>query len=366
MLRPPPVSDPATRDTVEPAGTGAPTAARGVRATLVFGVLGLTAVVSVVLAVSLGPITVPFGDTVSILAAKLGLPTGTVPERYALVVDDIRLPRVLTGGLAGAGLATAGAVLQALYRNPLADPGITGASSGAAVGAVLVLATGATAVGWWVLPGAAFAGALVAVCALQAVVLLRRDHSASTLILTGIALNAFFGAVVSAVVANAPHADSVLGITFWLQGDLNAADWTGVRLLFLPVLLGVAAACVFARDLNVLLLGDAQARSSGLDTVRVRRALLVLASLLTAVCVCVTGVIGFVGLVVPHAVRLVLGPDHRLLLPASALAGGAFLVLADLGARMLFSPVVLQTGVVTAFLGAPGFLWLVLRGKRDA
>ncbi|WP_344286765.1 iron ABC transporter permease [Streptomyces synnematoformans] len=326
--------------------------------------LAAVTVLAVVVATSLGPVTVPFGDTVSVLLGHLGLPAGEVETRHVLVIDDIRLPRVTTALLAGAGLAVAGVVLQALFRNPLADPGITGVSSGGAVGAVLVLATGATAAGTWVLPAAAFAGALAAVCLLQLAAALRRDHSPATLILVGIALNALLGAVVSAVVANAPDTDTVLSLTFWLQGDLDGASWNGVRILVLPVLVALAVAVAFARDLNVLLLGEAQARSTGLDVVRVRRFLLVCASLLTGVCVCVTGVIGFVGLVVPHAVRLALGPDHRLLLPAAALAGGTFLVLADLGARMLFAPVTLQTGVVTAFLGAPAFLFLVLRGRK--
>ncbi|MFD0663167.1 FecCD family ABC transporter permease [Thermocatellispora tengchongensis] len=283
--------------------------------------------------------------------------------REALVVEQIRLPRVLVAVLVGAALGLAGSVMQALFGNPLAEPGVTGVSAGAAVGAVLAITSGAA--GTFVLPAAAFAGALLTVGAVYGIAALSRSRGLATVLLVGIALNALLGAVVSALVANAPDEQSLRGIVFWLQGDLDARTWEHVRLVLLPVLAGVAATVVFSRDLNVMLLGDDAARTSGVDVARTRNVLLVLASLLTGAAVSVSGVIGFVGLVAPHVIRLIAGPDHRLLLPASALLGAVFLVSADTAARMLPAPVTLQTGVVTALAGAPVFLLLVLWSRRS-
>ncbi|APU15370.1 ABC-type Fe3+-siderophore transport system, permease component [Actinoalloteichus sp. GBA129-24] len=338
---------------------------RASRAVLVLGSLAMLLILVVIVAVSVGPVRIPFLDTIVILLDQVS-PESSGGSRHELVVETIRLPRVLVALLVGMALAVAGTIMQALFRNPLADPGVTGVSSGAAAGSVLVLAGGATAAGRWVLPAAAFTGALAALILVHMVAAVRRDRSAATLLLIGIALNALLGAVISAVIANVPDDRDVRGIVFWLNGDLVARTWEHVGMAVLPVALGVAASLVFTRDLNMLLLGEGAAQAAGVDVVRTRRVLLTLAAVITGASVAVAGAIGFVGLVVPHLVRLAIGPDHRLLLPASALLGGSFLVLADLGARMLFSPVILQTGTVTALIGAPVFLLLVLRRKRKA
>jgi iron complex transport system permease protein len=206
----------------------------------------------------------------------------------------------------------------------------------------------------------------VTVAVVYAIGAFGRERGMATVLLAGVALNALLGAVVSVLVANAPDEESLRGVVFWLQGDLDARTWEHVRLIAGPVLAGVAVTPAFARDLNVMLLGDDAARTGGVDVTRTRHLLLILASLLAGAAVSVSGVIGFVGLVAPHIVRLVAGPDHRLLLPASALLGAAFLVLADTAARMSPVPVALQTGVVTAFAGAPVFLLLVLWSARSA
>jgi len=324
---------------------------------------GLTVllVVAGCLAISLGPVSIPVGDVVAIVAERLGLPTGAA-TRHELVVAQIRLPRVLVAALVGAALGMAGAVMQALFRNPLAEPGVTGVSAGAAVGAVLAITCGAA--GTFALPAAAFAGALLTMAAVCGIAALSRDRGLATVLLVGIALNALLGAVVSALVANAPDERALRGIVFWLQGDLDARTWEHVRLAAAPVLSGLAATAAFARDLDVMMLGDDAARTSGVDVARTRTALLALASLLTGAAVSVSGVIGFVGLVAPHVVRLIAGPGHRPLLPASALLGAVFLVAADTAARLLPAQVALQTGVVTAFAGAPVFLLLVLWSRR--
>jgi iron complex transport system permease protein len=323
-------------------------------------------VIAMVVAISLGPVRIPFADTCRILLGHLGIHAGNVPDRFTLVVNDVRLPRVLLAMLAGAGLGVVGAVMQALFRNPLADAGVTGVSSGGAVGAVLVLVTGWDTFGEWTLPVAAFGGSLIALLVVQMVAFMRKDRSPATLLLVGMALTALLGAVVGAIISNAADSQTVRSAVFWLQGDLDAADWSDLRLIAVPVLIATAVIMLFPRELNIMLLGDDQARATGLDVVRVRRLLLVVTAVLTGAIVSVTGVIGFVGLVVPHIVRLLVTSDHRVLLPASALFGAIFLTVADLIARMLFSPVTLQTGVVTALLGAPMFLVLVLRPARGA
>jgi iron complex transport system permease protein len=231
---------------------------------------------------------------------------------------------------------------------------------------VLVLVTGWDTFGEWTLPVAAFGGSLIALLVVQMVAFMRKDRSPATLLLVGMALTALLGAVVGAIISNAADSQTVRSAVFWLQGDLDAADWSDLRLIAVPVLIATAVIMLFPRELNIMLLGDDQARATGLDVVRVRRLLLVVTAVLTGAIVSVTGVIGFVGLVVPHIVRLLVTSDHRVLLPASALFGAIFLTVADLIARMLFSPVTLQTGVVTALLGAPMFLVLVLRPARGA
>lgn len=323
----------------------------------------------VVLGISIGPAGVGLGDAVLALAAPLRGPLATIgvdipelPATSAALVWSIRLPRVVLAGLVGAALAVAGVVMQAVFRNPLAEPGITGVSSGAAVAAVLIIITGAASAHPWLLPIGAFAGAIIAVAFVQLVAGMRGGGGA-TLLLVGIALNAFLGAIISAAIANAPSSDDAQQAMFWLNGDLTASNWDDVRMAVAPIVIGTAILLLAVPELNLFLLGEDQARATGVRTGRTRQLLLALAALITAAGVAVTGVISFVGLVVPHLVRLVLGPDHRVLLPVSMALGAVFLMAADLVARNVFSPVVLQTGTITALIGAPVLLALVLRER---
>jgi len=254
--------------------------------------------------------------------------------------------------------------MQAYFRNPLADPGVTGVASGAAVGAVTVLVLGFSALGPWTLPVAAFAGALGVLVLIQAVSLLSHDRGITTVLLLGVAVNAFCGALTGAIIANADDSQSVRGAMFWLQGDLTAASWRDIGLASLPVVAGITVLLFMSRELNALLLGDETAGSIGVDVGRVRLVILVVASAVVGSVVAVTGVIGFVGLVAPHIVRMLLGGDHRLLLPGSALLGALFLLAADTVARLAPAGTSWQTGIVTALVGSPLFFWLVLRGRR--
>lgn len=343
-----------------------------------FGFLFFLAVpATILLAISIGPAGTGFSNgIVALLTPLINTLSDDLPALNHLLPElspatqslvwSIRLPRVLLAGLVGASLAVAGATMQAVFRNPLAEPGVTGVSSGAAVVAVILIVTGVAAKAPWVLSAGAFVGALLAVIFVQTVAGLN-GGSGATLLLVGIALNAFLGAVIAATIANAPHSDDAQQAMFWLNGDLTAANWQDIVLAVGPITVGTVILMMLIPELNLLLLGEEQATATGMRTVWIRQLLLALAALVTAAGVAVTGVISFVGLVVPHLIRLAIGPDHRSLLPISMCLGAVFLILADLVARSLFSPVALQTGTVTAFLGAPALLALILRqGGRQS
>lgn len=343
-----------------------------------FGFLFFLAVpATILLAISIGPAGTGFSNgIVALLTPLINTLSDDLPALNHLLPEispatqslvwSIRLPRVLLAGLVGASLAVAGATMQAVFRNPLAEPGVTGVSSGAAVVAVILIVTGVAAKAPWVLSAGAFVGALLAVIFVQIVAGLN-GGSGATLLLVGIALNAFLGAVIAATIANAPHSDDAQQAMFWLNGDLTAANWQDIALAVGPITVGTVILMMLIPELNLLLLGEEQAAATGMRTVWIRQLLLALAALVTAAGVAVTGVISFVGLVVPHLIRLAIGPDHRSLLPISMCLGAVFLILADLVARSLFSPVALQTGTVTAFLGAPALLALILRqGGRQS
>lgn len=294
-----------------------------------------------------------------VLHAIGGLLTGADGSAADALITKIRLPRVLMSMLVGGALSVAGAAMQAVFRNPLAEPGITGVGAGAATVAVAMIVTGIGSSQSWAMPLGAFVGALAATAIVQAVGL--RSASNSTLLLVGIALNSFLGAVIAGMIANAPDSEDARSAMFWLNGDLTGRTMADVGLTVVPLVVGVVGVLVFARELNMLSLGEATAQSAGVAVRRVSHLVLAFAALATAAAVASTGVIAFVGLVVPHLIRLARGADHRFLLPAAFLLGGTFLTVADLAARMLFDPVVLQTGTITSLIGAPFLLALVLR-----
>ena len=328
---------------------------------LMLPMLGGATLLAFVVALGVGPVVIGPGDTI---VALWRAAFGGADVANALVITEVRLPRAILAVLGGAGLAIAGAAMQAYFRNPLADPGVTGVASGAAVGAVTVLVLGFSALGPWTIPVAAFAGALGVLVLIQAVSLLSHDRGITTVLLLGVAVNAFCGALTGAIIANADDSQSVRGAMFWLQGDLTAASWRDIGLASLPVVAGITVLLFMSRELNALLLGDETAGSIGVDVGRVRLVILVVASAVVGSVVAVTGVIGFVGLVAPHIVRMLLGGDHRLLLPGSALLGALFLLAADTVARLAPAGTSWQTGIVTALVGSPLFFWLVLRGRR--
>lgn len=316
-----------------------------------------------VMAVANGPFRIPPAHVVSVLAARAGIDFGFHEERERLVVERLRLPRVVLATLVGAGLAAAGATMQSLFRNPLADPGLLGVSSGAATGAVVAIASGlGTASLWWVC-GSAFGGALGAA---GLVYLLGSPGGVpvpSSLLLAGVAVSAFLGSATAVVIALVPPDEALRGILFWLAGGFSGASWEYARVVVVPIGAGLVVMGLAGRELNLLAISEEVAATSGVRVGRTRALLLGSATLATAASVSVSGTIGFVGLAVPHLLRLVIGPDYRYLLPASMLAGAAVLVGADTVARTVVRPAELQVGMVTALVGAPVFAAVLLRQR---
>ncbi len=307
-----------------------------------------------------GPSALAPGDVVAVLCGAD--PTSAAAD----IVLRIRLPRVVLAVLVGASLAVSGVLFQALLRNPLADPFVLGISGGAALGAILVLSLGgAVGLGYAAVPPAAFAGSVCATLLLYAVAGIRGRVSATHLLLTGVVFNAFASAAI-VFLASISGLMEGAGIFLWLIGSLAAsrADVAGWVAVFLAV--GLACAVPLARSLNLMTLGEESAQQLGVDIERQKRILLLATSLMVGAAVSVAGLIGFVGLIIPHLLRLLLGPDHRLLVPAAALGGAAFLVVCDAVARSLLGGRELPVGAITALAGGPLFLYLLRRHQLRA
>ncbi len=320
-------------------------------------------IVSLLLGVGLGPVLVPPEAVAAILLSKLGLTLDVpVTPQQTAVLWNIRLPRVLLGALSGAALAVSGALLQGVFRNPLADPGLIGVSSGAALGAVAVIVSGLAPLGLFTLPFAAFvSGAATTLLVYR----LSRRHGrtdVATLLLVGLALNAVAGAATGLLTYLADDA-ALRSIVFWTMGGLGGALWETLLAATPGIALALLLAPRLGRALNLFALGEVEARHLGVKVEQVKRAAVLLAALATGASVALVGPIGFIGLIVPHMVRLAAGPDHRLLLPAAALGGASLLILADLVARTVAAPAEAPVGLITALAGGPFFLALILRSR---
>ena len=327
---------------------------------------------SIILGIAIGPVSIAFEDVWRVIGSRflgrfgLGEPPAGIRESTQNIVWFLRAPRVLLGMLVGAALALSGVGMQAFTKNPLADPYVLGISSGASLGAVLAMLVGIwLPTGKLTVSAGAFGGALLSILL---VCVLSRSGGPVTpvrLILVGVAASALFGAATNYLVYTAPNDAAIREATFWMLGGLGSADWTDIpplALLLLPCSLGMLA---LSKPLNAMMMGDSSAVTLGVDLNRVRRLLILMTALLTAAAVSVSGCIGFVGLVIPHMVRSVVGPDHRRLIPLAALVGSIFMIWVDVGARMLHPPAEIPVGILTAFLGAPLFLWMI-RARRYA
>lgn len=299
----------------------------------------------------------------SVLGA-LGL--GSTPdETTRTIVLQIRLPRIVLAATVGAGLATSGAVFQGIFRNPMADPYIIGVSAGAALGATVAIVLNLTfaLLGISAVTLSAFGGALLVTMLVYRIAWFRGDVAVEHLLLAGVAVGAFLAAIISAL--SLLGGQSLQQVIFWLMGGFSGRTWDHVLLTAPYVVAGYVVARVLSRDLNLLMLGDETARSMGVSARRVRSILIAAGALMAAGAVAVSGLIGFVGLIVPHLIRLIVGPDHRRLLPAAALTGAVTLLLADTLARSVAAPTEIPVGIVTAALGAPFFLYLLRKHRRQ-
>ncbi len=338
---------------------------RGLRRAALFPTLICLLVTAFLVNVGTGAVPISPVQVLAILAQHAGvtLDVAGTPQQDA-VLWNIRLPRVLLAALVGGGLALAGAVLQGVFRNPLADPSLVGVSSGAALGAIASIVAGFSLFGIASLPVAAFGGGMLAMLAVYGFAQQGGRTEVVTLILAGIAVNAIAGAA-SGLFIFVANDVQLRTIIFWSLGSLGGATWRAFWSVAPLIGLGMLLLPRWGRQLNLLVLGEREARHLGVNTERLRFMLVTLAALVTGASVAVAGIIGFVGLVVPHIIRLVAGPDHRVVLPASILAGATLLLAADLAARTLVLPRELPLGVVTALAGGPFFLWLLHRTRRE-
>ena len=296
---------------------------------------------------SVGSVAVPPGRLLSVFSGS-----GSDVDRTILL--DLRLPRVLMAVLVGAGLSVAGAVFQAILRNPLAEPYILGISSGGTVGAVVAIGLG---LGAFYVPAASFAGSLLVMAIVYAAAHRRGQLDTYALLLSGVMTGAFFNALILLVIAVLNQ--ELRNAFLWLMGNLSGARTSMLAVVGPPALLAIGALVWLSRMFNLISTGDESALQLGVNVRAVKRTAYLLASLLTGVVVSVSGVVGFVGLIIPHTCRILFGPDHRLLIPASALLGGSFMVLADIVSRVILAPTEIPVGAVTAALGAPVFIYLL-------
>jgi len=331
----------------------------------VIAFLAAIALIGGVACLQFGSERIPLADVARILLSGGDETlTGVSGVSRSVIVLEVRLPRVLLAFLVGASLAAVGVALQALLRNPLADPYILGVSSGAALGAVLALQMG---IGWAfagfsALHLFAFLGAGATIVTMYRVVVSEGRVPVHTLLLAGVIINAIISALIL-FITSVSDSTSAFRMFFWLMGNLTTLGYAGLGALAVLVAVGIGLLCGQARNLNLLALGEETARGLGLAVERVKHLIFLTTALVTGAVVAVSGLIGFVGMVVPHAMRMVLGADHRLLLPAAALFGGVFLMVADTIARSLLAPTELPVGVITALCGGPFFIYLLIRHR---
>lgn len=335
---------------------------------LLLTILPVVLFFSIIFAVTLGsvqihPLTV-WEITLSHMPFLENVTSGNWTNAEHSIVWEVRLPRVLLGVMVGAGLSLAGTGIQALVRNSLADPYILGVSSGASVGATLVILLGAfNSLGQYALSFAAFIGALLSVVLVFSLAQVANRISTTRLLLSGIALSMILSAVTDFIVISSPEDDKVHSALFWMMGSLVSADWDMLPIVTAVVVITFIFLISQSRSLNLLLMGEEAASTLGLNIDMFRKVLIVVISLLTGVLVSVSGAIGFVGLMIPHMVRLMVGSDHKKVLTISLLLGAIFMIWADVAARMLLAPQEIPIGIVTAISGGPFFIWLLRRSS---
>lgn len=344
-------------------GTGTKSSSRA--AVVITGLVVALAVFAV-LSACIGQVSTSPLEVIGSIMHRIGLDIGPMPAHPSgdVTLWEVRFPRVVLAMLVGAALGCAGALLQGVFANPLAEPGVIGVSAGAAVGASAAFVVGGTFAAGWSVAAAAFAAGLVTTIAVYSLARHEGRTEVVTLVLTGIAVNAFAGGLIAffTFVAEPAARDRIV---FWQLGSLNAATWNSVAVVAPMAIAGIAATVLIAPKLDLLALGENAARHLGLDVERLRQIAVLVVAVLVSSSVAFTGIILFVGLVVPHLMRIAVGPAHRILIPASALCGALVLLLADLGARTLVENADLPLGMLTALVGGPFFFWLLRRTRAS-
>jgi len=333
--------------------------------------LVLALILTMIIAVAIGPVQISPLEVLKITFQKIPFIGNLIPADSSPLNQEIilfvRLPRVLAAALVGVALASSGTVLQGLLRNPIADPFIIGISAGASLGASVALVSGIGASIFGLLysvPIAAFISALGTVFLVYSLSRIGGSTSMLTLLLIGVAVTTLFSALVYLIMLVSNEQSQ--GILFWMFGSLTLAGWNYVYMAFPFIIAGLGVLIYFARDLNPIALGEEQAHHLGVDTEMLKKILLAAVALVTAAAVSISGIIGFIGLIIPHIMRLLVGPDHRMLIPSSALAGAIVLILCDTLARTVMSPTEVPVGIITAILGCPFFIYLLLRSRRGS
>jgi len=331
---------------------------------LVFGILSAALAAAAVLSVAVGAVPVSPRALVQLLAMKVGIAGLGAPDaRDLTILLQLRLPRVLAAVLVGSSLAVCGVVMQGLFRNPMASPEILGLSAGGSLGAVAAITAGAGAASVLALPAFTIAGALVSAACIYLLSSSRGTTSLLYIVIAGMAISSLFSGLTSALLLFSREYQ-VSQFIFWTMGGLDGRGWSHI-LASAPILVpGIVVLSLFSRELNLFTVGEEQALSLGMNVETTKRLLLGISAVVTGVSIAVSGPIGFVGLLVPHLVRFIVGPDHRVLLPASALGGALFLVLCDLAGRLIIPPLEIRVGIITAILGSPYLLFLIVRIQR--
>lgn len=334
-------------------------------------VLALCVLVVCFLSLALGAVQIPFNALVSIVKSSIGIEHEQIHDsQQTAVFYAIRLPRTLMGAVVGATLSVSGAAIQGLFRNPLAEPGIIGISSGATFFAVLMIVLGGKfagmiieVLGYYALAFAAFTGALITTFFVYKFSVRKGQTDISLLLLIGIAINALVMSLTGFLTYLATD-EQLRNITFWSLGSLGGSSWTTLRAVVPFSIVSIAGICLFSKSLNAFALGEAQAQHLGISTQKIKRWIILFSAIGVGACVALTGLIGFISLVVPHIIRMSIGADHKTLLPASVLLGAGLLVAADLIARTIVSPTELPIGILTAFIGVPIFLYIILKERK--
>ncbi|KAB3529154.1 FecCD family ABC transporter permease [Alkaliphilus serpentinus] len=334
-----------------------------------FILLMIILISSIVIASVVGAAKISIIDSIRIILNSLPL----IGEKFNIsdllpshrtIIMNIRIPRIILAMLVGWSLSVVGVALQGLLKNPMADPYITGTSSGAALGAAIAIVLKLNRVFWGLglVSIAAFLGALLATFIVYNLAKIKSKIPVTTLLLSGIATGQFFTAIMSLIMVISSK--DMTSIIYWTMGSFSARGWNHVEIAFFPIIIGTIIIYIFSKDLNIMLLGEATAQNTGVDVEGTKRIILVTSVLMTAFAVSVSGIIGFVGLIVPHIMRMLVGPDHRILIPASGIMGGIFLITADTIARTVIAPTEIPVGIITSLAGGPFFIYLLRRNKK--